>query len=267
MIWLAGVTFGLCCWALLGRGPSVRAQFMLQGHPIRRQRAGWLRWAMLVTAIATFAFLAPRLLVFVVPALIAVSTASWLFAQARSERQRRANSAKVVQACQAVAAQLRIGDIPAKALSRVAVDSPLLASVAATQAIGGDVPAALQAASQRPGCSGLAGLSRAWQLCQLSGAPVAQAATQVAEGLRAEAAAERLVAAELAAPKASGRLLAGLPALGIGMAFAAGGNPITFLTATLIGQLCLAVASCLVCAGLVWTTRLGRLPRLDDEAP
>lgn len=264
MIWLAAASCLVACWTL-GPGPGARAQRILQDAQRRERSLGWLRWGWLLAGLGVLGLAAPRLLVWVVPGLVAVLTAGWLIAQSRAERQRQTNAEEVVQACQAVAAQLRVGDIPAVALARVAADSPLLAPVAATQAIGADVPAALRAAGQQPGGAGLASLGRAWQLCQLTGAPVARAANQVADSLRAEAAAERLVASELAAPRASGRLLAGLPLLGLGMGFAGGGNPIDFLTGTLVGQLCLAAAVCLVCAGLVWTTLLGRLPPIGDE--
>ena len=75
-------------------------------------------------------------------------------------------------------------------------------------------------------------MARSWQLCQVTGAPIADAANRVADGLRADAATERLVAAELAAPRASGRMLAALPVLGIGLGFVGGGNPIDFLGRT-----------------------------------
>lgn len=207
----------------------------------------------------------PGLLVWAVPGLAAATTVSWLIARARAEKMRHRNADDVVQACQALAAQLRIGDIPAQALSRVALDTPLLVQVAATQAIGGDVPAALRSAAARPGCEGLAALARAWQLCQLTGAPVARAVGQVSEGMRAAAAAERLVASELASTRATGRMLAALPLLGIGLGFVGGGNPIEFLLGTAVGGACLAIAVCLVCAGLIWTTRLGQPPSGRQE--
>ena len=98
----------------------------------------------------------------------------------------------------------------------------------------------------------------------MTGAPIADAANRVADGLRSDAAAERLVEAELAAPRASGRMLAALPALGIALGYVSGGDPIAFLSGTWVGQLCLAAAVCLVCAGLVWTTLLSRVGPADE---
>lgn len=267
MTWVACAGLAVCCWAFLPAAPGGRvvALFNEAGPRERGGPPGWLRWGWMVGLGLVVGLVAPRLLVWLVPGLVAVACAVWLITQARDERERHARADEVVQACQALAAQLRAGDIPARALSRVALDSPLLAPVAATQAIGGDVPAALHAVSERPGCGGLAALGRAWQLCQQTGAPVARAAKQVAESLHADASAERLVAGELAAPRASGRMLAALPLMGIGMGFVGGGDPIRFLTTTLPGQICLAAAVCLVCAGLVWTTLLGRLPKVSGK--
>lgn len=56
----------------------------------------------------------------------------------------------------------------------------------------------------------------------------------------------------------TGRLLCALPAAGIVMGFLAGGNPISFLTATTAGTVCLAAAVVLACTGLVWTELLAR---------
>lgn len=268
MIALACLSLVAACWAMWPAEPSKRGKTFLDGTEVPRRLGGrtWLRrGASLAGLLGAVTLVAPRTLVWVLPALVASVTISWLIAQANAEKARRSASDEVVQVCQAVAAQLRSGDIPARALARVAVDSPLLQPVAATQAIGGSVPAALQALAARPGCGGLASLARSWQLCQITGAPIAQAASRVAEGMREDAAAARMVAAELAAPRATGRMLAALPALGIGLGFVSGGDPLDFLCGTLIGQACFAGAICLVSAGLVWTTLLGRVPEMEEE--
>ena len=268
MIGLACASFATACVLWWPADPSGRAAAWLTGPATSKRRvvsAGSLL-PLLVAAgvIVATAVVTPQALVWLVPALVCVCTVGWLVGQARTEHSRREAADEVVQACQAVAAQLRVGDVPARALARVAADSPLLQPVAATQAIGGDVPAALRAVAGSPGCHGLSGLARSWQLCQVTGAPIADAANRVADGLRSDAAAERLVEAELAAPRASGRMLAALPALGIALGYVSGGDPIAFLSGTWVGQLCLAAAVCLVCAGLVWTTLLSRVGPADE---
>lgn len=269
MIAVACLSFGAWLLAWWPPTPSRRVASWLAGRGQARRPPGSSYWPILLAGLAGLGVvwvLVPAGLVWAVPAMVVSGTIGWLVVGARAEKRRHDNAAEVVQACLAVAAQLRVGDIAAVALARVAADSPLLAPVAATQVIGGDVPAALRAVAVRPGCAGLASLARSWQLCQLTGAPIAAAATRVAEGLRAEAAAERLVAAELAAPRASGRLLALLPVLGVGLGFVAGGNPVEFLLGTFGGQICLVAAISLVCAGMVWTTRLGRLRTEGEES-
>ncbi|MDI9628342.1 MAG: pilus assembly protein TadB [Acidobacteriota bacterium] len=267
MIALACLAFAATCVLWWPADPSVRAAAWLTGEAMTKRRvvpAGLLPSLMGAGVIAATTLVAARALVWVVPVLVAAGTLGWLISQARAERVRREAAEEVVHACQALGAQLRVGDVPARALTRVAVDSPLLQPVAATQAIGGDVPAALRAVAGRPGCHGLFDLARSWQLCQVTGAPIADAANRVADGLRVDAAAERLVAAELAGPRASGRMLAALPALGMGLGYVSGGDPIEFLGGTWVGQICLAVAVCLVCAGLVWTTLLSRVGPADE---
>ncbi|WP_341729149.1 pilus assembly protein TadB [Brooklawnia sp.] len=256
----------LVCWWPADPSHRVSAWLNRSGRSaVTRSWTGWVRGLTIAAALAVCASLAPRLLVWVIPGLVVLATAGWLVVNARAEKARHHNGDEVVQACLAVATQLRVGDIPSAALARVAGDSPLLQPVAATHAIGGDVPAALRVAAGRPGCAGLAALGRSWQLCQITGAPIADAAARVAEGLRAEAAAERLVSSELASPRASGRMLALLPLMGIGLGFTGGGDPLAFLAGTQGGRICLAAAICLVCAGLVWTTLLGRLRGEDVE--
>lgn len=267
MIVSACLALGLTCLLWWPANPSPRASGWLQDAERNRRRGPRASGIPLLAAavlVGATTLIAPRALVWLVPALAAAGTVGWLVQQSQAERSRQQAANEVVHACQAVAAQLKVGDVPARALARVAADTPLLRPVAATQAIGGDVPAALRTLAERPGCQGLLALARSWELCQATGAPISDVANRVAEGLRADAGSERLVAAELAAARASGRMLAGLPALGIGLGFVSGGNPIEFLGSTLIGQTCLAAAICLVCGGLVWTTLLGRISARED---
>ncbi|MGL5248925.1 MAG: type II secretion system F family protein, partial [Brooklawnia sp.] len=194
MIGLACASFATACVLWWPADPSGRAAAWLTGAATGKRRVvsagSLLPLLVAVGVIVATAVFIPQALVWLVPALVCVCTVGWLVAQARTERLRREAADEVVQACQAVAAQLRVGDVPARALARVAADSPLLQPVAATQAIGGDVPAALRAVAGRPGCHGLSGLARSWQLCQVTGAPIADAANRVADGLRSDAAAE-----------------------------------------------------------------------------
>lgn len=173
-------------------------------------------------------------------------------ASARCQRHR----AEVVSACQALAGQLRVGLIPGAALERVALDSSLLAGAASAHKVGADVAAALREQAKVPGCAGLQRLASAWQLCEVTGASIAGAAMQVAQTLRQEQSRALAVEAELAAPRATGRLLVFLPVIGIAMGYVAGGDPGHFLLATGLGRWLVLGALTLACLGLLWTEQL-----------
>ena len=60
----------------------------------------------------------------------------------------------------------------------------------------------------------------------------------------------------MAGPRATARLLALLPVLGIGFGMLLGGDPLAWLMTSTIGRLCLAGGILLTLAGLWWTGRI-----------
>lgn len=206
--------------------------------------------------LVTIALLAPGLLPWALVLSILGLTGWWLSARARERRLRRLAERDVAHACLVLAGQLSIGQVPGVALANAAVDCAPLEESAATQRIGGDTGAALRRAGEVPGQEGLAELGVAWQLCERTGAPLAHAATGVAEALRLAEAAHSSVDAELASARLTGQLLAVLPGLGLGLGFVGGGDPLGFLTGTRLGQGCVVAAVGLLCAGLIWTEKL-----------
>jgi tight adherence protein B len=80
----------------------------------------------------------------------------------------------------------------------------------------------------------------------------------VRAGLRAEEEQRRRVAAELAAPKATARLLAGLPVLGVGMGYLMGADPVGLLVSTPVGAALLVTGLAFETAGLLWVGRIAR---------
>ncbi|MFT0848345.1 hypothetical protein VR010_11405 [Actinomycetaceae bacterium L2_0104] len=103
------------------------------------------------------------------------------------------------------------------------------------------------------------GIPPAIAVCRMShftGAPTAQVLDSCARGITeaAEAAAARRVA--LAGPKASARMLAWLPLLGIGLGSAIGASPIAFLTGSAGGRACLVLGLLFEAAGIIWVRRL-----------
>lgn len=160
--------------------------------------------------------------------------------------------AQIADACRALAAEVRVGKIPADALASAATDHPILAEADRVHRLGGDVVRTWRSHAHRPGHGGLLDLARGWALCQATGAPLAAALDQIADNLVSDQAIRMMVAGELAAPRASGKIMAALPLLGIGLGYLIGGDPIAFLWHEPIGWGCLLVGSGLAATGILW---------------
>ncbi len=172
----------------------------------------------------------------------------------RTLRQRRAASIRreVVAACRLLGRLVASGRIPTEALALAAHDFPVLAEAAAGVALGADPADLWHAASRRPGCGGLDDLARAWRVAWSTGAPVRRPLELVANGLAAEQRTRAVVDAELAAPRATGRLLAALPLVGLGLARGLGADPVAFLLDRTVGQMCLIAGAVLAAIGVIW---------------
>lgn len=130
----------------------------------------------------------------------------------------------------------------------------LFAGALATSRMGGDVPAALRRdAADEPLLLSLAAL---WQVCEGSGAAVAAALDRLVDGARRSARIRQEIAAQLAGPRATMRVLAILPLIGIGMGLLMGADPLGFLFGSVWGWACLVVAGILESAGILWTRHL-----------
>lgn len=185
----------------------------------------------------------------------------WSRARVR-DRAAAAERAGAVEACGALAAELRAGRDPADALAAAAevaagVTREALAAAAASVRVGGDVVAALASA---PGEVGhvLRALAACWAVCASSGSGLASAVERLEEGLRAEQAQRRAVAAELSGPRATAGLLAVLPGAGLLMAAGLGADPLHVLLETPLGLVCLVLGLGLDALGVLWTGRLVR---------
>lgn len=177
--------------------------------------------------------------------------------------------AVLVEVCRAVAAELRAGRAPERALA-VAVD-PLLAPGALAGPLqaelvpllvaartGAPVAPVLRALAPAPGAEAARSLALCWQVAGQSGSGLAAAVERVADGAAADAALRRQLAAELAAPRATARLLAVLPLLGVLLGTALGAQPLTVLLSTPLGLGCLVLGALLTCAGTWWAGRIVR---------
>ncbi|WP_262847754.1 type II secretion system F family protein [Mumia quercus] len=176
--------------------------------------------------------------------------------RARRRAQARRRHSEVAGACEALASELTTGTAASLAIERVAVEYAVLAPVASHARLGGDVVTALNAAATHPGAEGLRDLAAAWSVSTRSGASQVVVLDRVAESLRARDDLLREVDAALGSPRATARLLAVLPLLGLGLGVALGGDPLGFLLGGGLGSWCLAVGAGLAVAGVLWVERL-----------
>lgn len=230
-------------------------------HP-RRDRGRW-GWAATAGATAGGLVVAsvaggPRLLVLALVGCVVLATV-WRLLWSRRRRRRAATARRAVaEAAEVLAANVGVGAVPAVALRSAAASCPVLSEASATLAIGGDVPAVLRRQAATAGQGGLRDVARAWEVTDRSGASLTGTLEQVAAGLTADEALQAVVGSELAAPRATGKLMAALPGLGIAMGYLIGGDPLRWLTAGPAGWVCLLLGVTLACCGVIWIESLAR---------
>ncbi|GAA4589736.1 hypothetical protein GCM10023194_44740 [Planotetraspora phitsanulokensis] len=179
--------------------------------------------------------------------------------------------AACIELCEAVAAELAAGKQAGEALVRAVAavtvsDAAALLPVAAAARDGGDVPAALTGAASVPGGEGLLRLAACWRVSASAGGDLMALVERLAMSLRAAESHRQDVTAQLAGPRATARMLAGLPLLGLLMAAGLGMSPVSFLLGSPAGVGCLVLGLALDATGVWWTGRLvaraqGRSPR------
>jgi tight adherence protein B len=165
---------------------------------------------------------------------------------------------EVARACAALAAQLRVGQVPSEALVIAAADHAVLQEARDIQDLGGDVTRVWRNQARRPGYGGLLDLARAWQVSSQSGAPMSAVLEQVADELAADQSLRAVVAGELSAPRATGKVMAVLPCCGVGLGYLLGGEPIDWLLAGPLGWGCLLGGVVLACLGVLWIEALAQ---------
>ncbi|GGL36755.1 hypothetical protein GCM10014719_42430 [Planomonospora parontospora subsp. antibiotica] len=189
------------------------------------------------------------------------SSPRWPARRSRPSRRAAAWRAASLELCQGLAAELAAGRTAHEALIRAGAavafpDPVVLRSLVAAARDGGDVPAALLAAAPERGGEGLRRLAACWRAGVTVGGGLVVLVDRVAASLREAESHRQDVAAQLAGPRATARLLAGLPVLGLAMAAGLGMRPLDFLFGGPAGAACLVAGIALDGCGLWWTRRL-----------
>lgn len=183
----------------------------------------------------------------------------FLRARAEALRERRTRPQRwrtsVIELCDAMAAELSAGRTPDEAFTAAAavLDPHVSAELLR---IPRPPPDHLDELAARPGAEGLRLLAACWRIGAERGGTLATVLDGLAGALRDEEAQRQDVSVQLAGPRATARLLAVLPLLGLAMAAALGAHPIPFLCGTLPGLACLIVGMTLNLLGLYWTRHL-----------
>jgi tight adherence protein B len=173
-------------------------------------------------------------------------------------RRRRSDErrAAVIELCDGVGAELAAGRTPEMALhNAVRFLSPELRTPLAA-ASGDDIAARLDRVAELPGAEGLRLLAGCWRIGAERGGMFGGVVDGLAAALRDEQAHRAEVAAQLAGPRATARLLATLPLLGLALGAALGARPLAFLFGTVPGAACLLAGVALDALGFWWTRRL-----------
>lgn len=284
---------GSAVWLTMMRDPGVRrARVLFVDDPPRPWRP-WSRWPAplkgldrvresargrrewwCVPVAVLLAVLGESVLPLVAGAVGLPLVRRWLRGRARRREGERSADA-VAALCGAVVGELRAGQEPGRALLVALRDGVVEggapetvrpgawlgaaeAAVLAAARFGGDVPAALRQAAERPGLEGLSGMAACWRVAVDGGAGLADGLDRLEAALRADRRRREELRAQLAGAWSTVVVLALLPVAGLGLGAALGAEPLRVLLHTPGGLACLSVGGFLEAAGLFWACRIVR---------
>lgn len=208
-----------------------------------------------------------------VAAAVAAATAVWLHGSPRNisggtprsdwlervaRRVRPGPRPDVAALLEGLAAELAAGQPTRSALTASAADLavvPCPRAIAAARS-GGDVAAALREDAEAPGARDLRALAACWEVAEHAGAGLSAAVDQVARALRESQAARAQLASEVAGARASARVLAVLPLLGLAIGQWIGADPVEWLFGSWSGRGVLAAGAVLQLVGMLWLRRI-----------
>jgi tight adherence protein B len=244
---------------LAPRAPTPVAQAGVEDRRRRRSRTFSASLIILLILIIAVGFSGQaRGAVLASAALLVTMTATRLIAQYRRRKSALKVRADVAHACTVLASYLRVGQVPSAALAIAAADCEVLRDGHRVHTLGGDLVAVWRQQAGHAGHEGLLELARAWQVSVETGAPMSSTLDQVAASLSADQSLMGVVNSELAAARATSKVMAALPLCGIGIGYLLGGDPARWLLAGPAGWACLLAGVLLACAGVLWIEALAR---------
>lgn len=178
----------------------------------------------------------------------------------RAEQRRRRALPDILRGLRTLNRELRAGADPVAAVTGAGracrgAGAQVLGQLAALMRSGGAGVDAV-GESAEPTDRVLDLLRSGWLLSRQHGVAFGRVVSGIADELSAEVAAEQERVAQLAGPRMSGYVMAGLPVMGMLLGAGMGVNPVGVLLGSTIGHLLLLVGVALMCAGLLWSARI-----------
>jgi tight adherence protein B len=143
----------------------------------------------------------------------------------------------------------------------------LLRPVGVAAELGGDVVAVLRRQALLPGAAVLGWLAACWAVSERRGSGLGDAAVRIARAGQLDREQRAEVRSELSAARATARLLAVLPLVGIGLGHAMGADVLGVLLGGPLGAALITASVALIATGVAWVDALGvRATGADRDA-
>lgn len=179
----------------------------------------------------------------------------------RSRRERRSTPQQdFARDLRALASELRSGSAPHTALTRAVGEQVVWPRALAAARFGDSIDEGFlrDAHDNRLLASYLRQLAACWRVSAAQGSGLALSIERLALGVQSQIELRATLDTELAAPRATGRLLAFLPLVGVGMAYLLGADPLAWFAGTLAGAITCGLALSLTVIGALWSRRIVR---------
>uniref|UniRef100_UPI003B3BC391 type II secretion system F family protein n=1 Tax=Nakamurella sp. TaxID=1869182 RepID=UPI003B3BC391 len=178
-----------------------------------------------------------------------------------AERRRRRALPEVLRGLRALTRELRAGADPVTAVDGAAraghgAGAEVLGRLLVVMRAGSGAGPVDATAEGGPAGRVLDALCSGWVLSREHGVAFGRVVSGIADQLSDEVAAEQERMSQLAGPRMSGYVMAGLPLMGLLLGAGMGVDPVQVLTGSEAGRLLLLVGVALMCGGLLWSARI-----------